>query len=62
MKAKEYDLLRECIEDGIRLGYQRAYKHTDKPALEDVWDMQSREVMMQIDEWFTFPEEGREFQ
>lgn len=61
MRAKTRVLIEQCIEDGIRLGYQRAYKHTDKPAIEDVWAMQEREVMMQIDEWFEF-DEGREFQ
>ena len=60
MKVKVRQLLEECIEDGIRAGYQRSYKHTDNPALEDVWAMQSREVMMQIDEWFLFEKEFME--
>lgn len=54
MRAREYRVLEEAIERGLSIGYQRAYKHTDKPAPADIWAAQHREIMWAIDEYFTF--------
>ncbi len=31
MKAKEYNLIAQCVETGVMLGWNRAHKHTDEP-------------------------------
>jgi hypothetical protein len=31
MKAKEYNLITQCVETGVMLGWNRAHKHTDTP-------------------------------
>ena len=30
MKAKEYEVLAMCVESGVKLGWNRAHKHTDE--------------------------------
>ena len=54
MRAKEYKVLEEAIERGLSIGYQRAYKHSDHPAPADIWAAQSREIMIEVDSYFTF--------
>ena len=54
MKAKEYNLMSKCIEDGIAYGYQRAFKHTDKPDDNAIKNAIYEAVMNEICENFTF--------
>lgn len=55
MKANEYKLLSRCIEDGIQLGINRAYKHSDGMPSKDVMlDQIEAAVMQEICEWFDF--------
>ena len=56
MRAREYELLKECVERGIGSGYVKAHKHTDKPVPEQIWDTQVQYVMNEINEWFVFDE------
>ena len=60
MKPKAYQLLERCIEDGLQAGYQRAHKHTDNPAMEDIWNAQLRSIMLEISEWFNFDDTGEQ--
>jgi hypothetical protein len=60
MRAKEYNLMVRCIEEGVSYGYARAFKYTDTPdeaaiktALEDA-------ILNVICENFTFDELDRE--
>jgi hypothetical protein len=57
MKPKFYQLLVQCVEDGVAYGYNRAHKHTDNPT-PDVLKMKIEDgVLNAISEWFTFDEE-----
>lgn len=29
MKVNDYEVLTDCIENGVNIGYRRAFKHTD---------------------------------
>lgn len=60
MKAREYDLIQMAVEDGVEIGYARAYKHTDDPSEYEIKDHLQREVMNSICEWFDFQDQPRE--
>ena len=49
---KTYELLYRCIEDGIAMGFTRAYKHDSRPDHDIVKENIHREVMNEIHEWF----------
>jgi hypothetical protein len=50
---KTYDILDRCVSDGIAMGYTRAYKHDSLPSEDIVKEHIHREVMNEIDLWFT---------
>lgn len=54
MRAKEYQLIDQCVETGVRYGYHRAYKHTDTPTEEQMVQTIQNAVMAEICEWFDF--------
>jgi hypothetical protein len=58
VKAKEYDVLRMAVKDGVAHGWRRAYKHADvEPCAEEadrVKDAIEDEVTNAICEWFDF--------
>ena len=56
MKAKTRVILEEAIDEGIRVGYRRAFKHTDNP--DEHWVMENvrNEIMNCIDLRFDFEE------
>ena len=56
MKPKLLSLLERCIEDGIALGYNRAFKHNDSPSKEEFQHEIHKAIMNEIYEWFDFPE------
>lgn len=49
---KTYDLLCRCIEDGIAMGYNRAFKHDSRPSENIIKEHIHREVMNEIHQWF----------
>jgi hypothetical protein len=57
MKAKTYQLIQECVENGVQLGFNRAHKHTDTPSDEELQNKIIDSVMLEICEWFTFEED-----
>jgi hypothetical protein len=57
MKPKIRVILEQAIEDGVRRGYHRAFKHIDSPAEQTILDSIEDCVMGQIYEYFTFDEE-----
>jgi predicted RNA binding protein YcfA (HicA-like mRNA interferase family) len=57
MKPKIRVILEQAIEDGVRRGYHRAFKHNDSPAEQTILDSIEDCVMGQIYEYFTFDEE-----
>jgi|688.fasta_scaffold1186455_2 hypothetical protein len=54
MKANYYKIITECIDHGISLGYNRAYKHTDKPENSVIKEKISDAIMELISENFIF--------
>ena len=54
MKPKFMQLLEQCITDGVVIGHNRAYKHTDKPSETQINESIVNEVFIQIHEWFDF--------
>jgi hypothetical protein len=59
MKAKTYQLIQECVENGVQLGFNRAHKHTDTPSDDELQNKIIDSVMLEICEWFTFDEEAQ---
>jgi len=57
MKVKLYGIIERAIEEGIELGYRRAFKHTDKPSEEVIVESISRAVMFNIEEVLSFDDE-----
>lgn len=53
-------VLDHCLEAGIKLGVNRAFKHDDNPSREVIEENVHREIMNQIYEWFEFTEENDE--
>lgn len=52
MKVKFFPVLEMCIENGISLGFNRAYKHDDAPSREIIMENIKREIESQLYEWF----------
>jgi hypothetical protein len=56
MKPKIYNLLSLAVEEGVRAGYRRAYKHDDNPLESMVINTLHHEVMVAISDYFEFDE------
>lgn len=56
MTPKFLPVLQMCIDNGIAIGINRAYKHTDEPTRESIQENIHREIMNEIYEWFDFKE------
>lgn len=56
MKAKEYNLIAQCVENGVMLGWNRAHKHNDEPDPQQIRDAIEQAVLNEICEWFDFEE------
>lgn len=56
MTPKFYPLLQRCVEEGVQRGYARAHKHGDLPPEHAVRAAIEDAVMLEINEWFDFPE------
>lgn len=54
MRPDSYKLLDMCVENGINLGYRRAYKHNDNPSEEVLKEQIQIAIMNEISEWFIF--------
>ncbi len=54
MKAKEYNLIAQCVENGVMLGWNRAHKHIDDPDPQHIREQIERAVLSEICEWFDF--------
>ncbi len=57
MKPKFRVILNQAIEEGVLLGYRRAFKHNEDPSEEIICETIEECVMSQIYEYFTFDEE-----
>ena len=56
MKAKEYNLITQCVETGVMLGWNRAHKHDATPEDEAIRNTIEMAVLNEICEWFDFEE------
>lgn len=54
MKAKDYKILKECIERGSVFGLSRAYKHNEQPEVDFVAQCIEEAVLHEICEYFDF--------
>jgi len=57
MKPKIRGILEMAIEQGVRRGYRRAFKHIDNPTEESIFEHIEECVMGEIYEYFTFEED-----
>jgi hypothetical protein len=56
MKANEYNLITQCVETGVMLGWKRAHKYAITPDPEAIRDAIEQAVLNEICEWFDFEE------
>jgi hypothetical protein len=52
MKPKFRSVLELAIEEGVRFGYNRAFKHTSEPHDDTVIDCIVTEIFNSLDTWF----------
>lgn len=57
MKPKMYKILNTAIEEGVRDGWRRAYKHNDNPHEDAVKEFIEDAVMSSIHDYFVFDED-----
>jgi hypothetical protein len=60
MKAKEYSVLQMAVEQGVRLGWNHAHKHVEKPDAEAIQNCIVDDVTSSIYEWFNFDQQEYE--
>ena len=61
MKPREYRLMQDCLENGLRRGYRRAFKHTDCPSEDQILESLQINVMREVHEFVSFaPDEDAE--
>ena len=58
MKPKFRVILEQAIEEGVRMGYRRAFKHIENPTEVFICQHIEEQVMSSIYEYFTFDEEN----
>ena len=56
MKPKLIPVLEDCVEVGLKLGYNRAHKHNTEPTEEQIFERQFSAIMDEIYERFDFEE------
>lgn len=54
MKPKIRTILEQAIDEGTRIGYRRAFKHTETPTEDWVIENIENEIMNYIDLYFDF--------
>ena len=47
-------ILRDCIENGIKRGYRRAFKHVENPDEDSIFENIEECIMGEIYEYFSF--------
>ena len=58
MRPKVRVILEQAIEEGVRRGYSRAYKHNENPSEGAIIEHIEEAVMSSIYEYFTFDDEN----
>lgn len=57
VKIDPYPIIAEAVDDGIELGWQRAYKHQDHPPVKHIQQCVYDAVMLNLSEIMIFPED-----
>lgn len=57
MKPRFSAVLEMCIDNGLRLGYNRAFKYDDTPTEEQIFNKQRGAIFEEIYEWFEFEQD-----
>jgi archaeosine-15-forming tRNA-guanine transglycosylase len=57
MKPKFRVILDQALEEGVRRGYRRAFKHVENPTEESICEHIEECVMSSLYEYFTFEAE-----
>lgn len=57
MKPKFRVILDQAIEEGVKLGYRRAFKYNENPTEETIIETIEDCVMAKMYEYFTFDDE-----
>jgi hypothetical protein len=52
MKPKFHAVLEMAIEEGVRFGYNRAFKHNPEPHVDTITDTIVTEIFNSLDTWF----------
>lgn len=52
MKPKFEAVLDMCLDNGLRRGYNRAFKHDDNPTEQVILENQHNAILDEIHEWF----------
>jgi len=60
MKANEYKILCDCVERAVEYGYNRAFKHTDKPDHYVITHEMYQAVLNEICENFNFEDNNHD--
>jgi len=56
MTPKFLPVFEMCIENGVGLGYNRAFKHNDTPTEDTIKEHIYRAIMEEMDQWFNMYE------
>lgn len=56
MKPKFLPIFEQCLEEGIRFGYNRAHKHVENPSIDAIVDSISTEIMNSLSTYFDLNE------
>ena len=59
MTPKIFPLLEMCIDNGVRLGYSRAFKHNDTPTEVAIKENIFRAIIEELDQWFDMHENNK---
>jgi len=62
MKPRVIPVLEMCVENGTAVGWNRAFKHNDKPDEQEIKKHISNAIMNEIYEWFEFEELQRDLE
>lgn len=52
MTPKFFPVLEMCIDNGVSLGYNRAFKHNDNPSEDTIKQNITRAILEELDQWF----------
>jgi len=58
MKPKFRVILEQALEEGVKRGYRRAFKHIEDPTEESICQPIEEQVMSSLYEYFDFDEEN----